>query len=410
MKRLSAISPLLGAAALVACAACTSTPPARLEAIRAAGQRLRERHPGRPVGGQGTLAEAKAFAATGESEEIDFWRLTSDPTPAELAELRAAFDGAGGRAVQILRPGEEFRAVRPAQMLAAAGDRAGDVLVAGTDRVLRVGPGGHVDWEKRGCGNVHCAYVHGNFVYYSNGAVYRVPRKGGTPWNNPERVWAPENVAGGGVLCFDMTPEGSLVMAVNSTCEVVELDLRSRIELARFAVDARNAEGKLPPPHGRIRCAHKTASGTYLVACAGAETVREFDRAGQVVWSVKAPAFVFDAVRRPNGIARDGPHGVQARRHGLLDAEAGGRPRPARRELHRAPAASERQPRGRHVGERRGRRLARGRVRGDVRKEGCLVARLVDGRQHDERAAPRLTREFEPQRTQRSQSAFKGER
>ena len=301
MKRLSAISPLLGAAALVACAACTSTPPAQLEAIRAAGQRLRERHPGKPVGGQGTLAEANAFAATGESEEIDFWRLTSDPTPAELAELRAAFDGAGGRAVQILRPGEAPHAVRPAQMLAVTGDRAGDVLVAGTDRVMRVGPGGHVDWEKRGCGNVHCAYVHGNFVYYSNGAVYRVPRKGGTPWNNPERVWAPENVAGGGVLCFDMTPEGSLVMAVNSTCEVVELDLRSRIELARFSVDARDAEGKLPPPHGRLRCAHKTPSGTFLVACAGAETVREFDRAGQVVWSVKAPAFVFDAVRRPNG-------------------------------------------------------------------------------------------------------------
>ena len=65
--------------------------------------------------------------------------------------------------------------------------------------------------------------------------------------------------------------------------------------------DARDASGNLPPPHGRIRCARKTSNGTYLVACAGAETVREFDRAGQVVWSVKAPAFVFDAVRRPNG-------------------------------------------------------------------------------------------------------------
>ena len=301
MKRISTIGPVIAAAALVACGACTSTPPAQLEAIRAAGRRIRERQPGKPVGGQGSIAEAKAFAASGESEEIDYWRLTSDPTPAELAELRAAFDGAGGRAVQILRPGEEPRAVQPTHALKVTGDLPGDVLLTGTDRVLRVGPGGHVDWEKRGCGNVHCAYVHGNFVYYSNGSVYRVPRKGGTPWNNPERVWEPENVAGGGVLCFDVTPEGSLVMAVNSTCEVVELDLRSRITLARFAVDARDASGNMPPPHGRIRCAHKTASGTYLVACAGAETVREFDRAGQVVWSVKAPAFVFDAVRRPNG-------------------------------------------------------------------------------------------------------------
>ena len=301
MKGCSDICCFMFAAALVACGACTSTPPAQLESIRAAGRRIRERDPGKPVGGQGTLAEAKAFAATGESEEIDFWRLTSDPSSAELAELRAAFDGAGGRAVQILRPGEEPRAVHPAHALKVTGDLPGDVLLAGTDRVLRVGPGGHVDWEKRGCGNVHCAYVVGNFVYYSNGVVYRVPRKGGTAWNNPERVWAPASCAGGGVLCFDVTPEGSLVMAVNSTCEVVELDLRSRIELARFAVDARDAAGNLPSPHGRLRCARKTASGTFLVACAGAETVREFDRAGQAVWSVKAPAFVFDAVRRPNG-------------------------------------------------------------------------------------------------------------
>lgn len=89
MKSISSIGPVVAAAALVACAACTSTPPAQLEDIRAAGQRLRERHPGKPVGGQGTLAEAKAFAASGESEEIDFWRLTSAPSPAELAELRA---------------------------------------------------------------------------------------------------------------------------------------------------------------------------------------------------------------------------------------------------------------------------------------------------------------------------------
>ena len=107
MKRLSAISPLLAAAALVACAACTSTPPAQLEAIRAAGQRLRERHPGKPVGGQGTLAEAKAFAATGESEEIDFWRLISDPSPAELAELRAMVVRIG--AGHGLREGQRVR-------------------------------------------------------------------------------------------------------------------------------------------------------------------------------------------------------------------------------------------------------------------------------------------------------------
>lgn len=300
MSRIPFLNQLLLASLLTACAACTSVPPSQLEEIRTAGRRLRERQPGKPVGGQGTLAEAKAFAAAGECEEIDYWRLNAAPSQAEHAELRAAFDGAGGRAVQILGPEDEIGHVHPAHALTVSGDISGDVLAVGTDRVFLAGPGGHVSWEKRGCGNVHCAYVYGNFVYYSNGAVYRVPRTC-TALANPERVWAPEDSAGGGVLCFDITPEGSLVMAANSTQEIVEMDIRSRIVLTRFKVDARNAAGALPPPHGRVRCVRKTSAGRYLVACAGAETVREFDRAGQVVWSVKAPTFVFDAARRPNG-------------------------------------------------------------------------------------------------------------
>ncbi len=287
-------------AAIAVVVGCSSVPPRQLEDIRAFGQYLRERAPGTPVGGAGSLADAKALAATGESEEIDYWQLDVMPTANEYAALRAVFDGAGGRAVQILKPGEKYRPLDTAQTLSIKGEMSGEVLATGTDRVFRVDPRGHVAWEKRGCGNVHCAYAHGDFIYYSNGAIYRVPRTCG-PWTNPERIWASEVNMGGGALCFDLTPEGTLVIGVNSTCEVVEMDVRSRRELAHFAVDAGNSSGEMPPPHGRVRCVRKTSKGTYLVACAGAETVREFNCVGQIVWSVKAPAFVFDVVRRPNG-------------------------------------------------------------------------------------------------------------
>lgn len=290
----------VAAAGVAIAAGCTTVVPSEIEAIRAEGAHLRERQPGRPVGGSGTLEQAKAFAATGESEEIDYWRLTSEPTAAERADLRAAFDGAGGRAVQILGPKDAWKRPATAPHLAVAGLLSGPVLAAGTDRVFLAGPDGSVKWEKRGCGNVHCVRRHGKFVYYSNGAIYRVPSES-RAWACPERVWAPSNAAGGGALCFDLTSAGTLVIAVNSTCEVVELDIRTRVEIVRFPVDAKDAKGEMPGAHGKIRCVRKTDKGTYLVSCAGAETVREYDKTGRLVWSVKAPAFTFDAVRRPNG-------------------------------------------------------------------------------------------------------------
>lgn len=291
----------LVAAGVAVLAGCASVPPpSEIEAIRAEGARLRERMPGKAVGGGGTLAQAKAFAATGESEEIDYWRLTTEPTADERADLRAAFDGAGGRAVQILGPEETWKRPATASRLAVAGLLSGPILAAGTDRVFLAGPDGVVKWEKRGCGNVHCVRRYGKFVYYSNGAIYRVP-SGSRIWACPERVWMPANVAGGGALCFDLTPAGTLVIAVNSICEVVEFDIRTRVEIVRFPVDAKDAKGEMPGAHGKIRCVRKTEKGTYLVSCAGAETVREYDKTGKLVWSVKAPAFTFDAMRRPNG-------------------------------------------------------------------------------------------------------------
>ena len=280
---------------------CASLPPSELEAIRAVGVRSRERLPHHPVGGAGTLAQAQAFVATGEAEEIDYWRFTTEPTSAERAALRTALDGAGGRAVQILGPDEKFVRRSYAPALQVSGRLDAPVLLAGTDRALAVNPDGRVAWEKRGCGNIHTVRPLGNFVYYSNGALYRVPYNCDT-WANPECVWKAANVVGGGVLCFDLTADGTFVFGVNSTEEVVELDPATRQERVRFAIDAHSgAKDGAIPAHGRIRGVHKTAAGTYLVSCAGLQQVREYDAQGRLLKTVASPNFVFDAIVRRNG-------------------------------------------------------------------------------------------------------------
>jgi len=64
----------------------------------------------------------------------------------------------------------------------------------------------------------------------------------------------------------------------------------------------------MPGLHGRFRMIRKTAAGTYLVCCSTANTVREFDAHGRLLWEQETPRLAsghaplaFDARRRANG-------------------------------------------------------------------------------------------------------------
>lgn len=180
----------------------------------------------------------------------------------------------------------------------------GPLLYAGYGRAVLVGEDGAVLRRWNGCGNIHCVRKTAEHLYWSNGRLWRVPLAGG----DPELVWRAQDEVGGGVLGFTIEPDGAIVMAVNSTCEIVELAPQAafppdapRRERVRFKVDARDAAGKLPGRHGRLRLVRKTPAGTYLVCCAGAACVREFDRKGKLLWEQPAPPFAFDCLRRANG-------------------------------------------------------------------------------------------------------------
>lgn len=276
------------------------TAAAYLEKIRGWALNARAFDPGVTVTAGGSDALAKDFVALGEAEEIDAWRV-ADPTPARVKELRAVFDNAGGKAVRLVDAhgkcldGPMPRPAKDAALL--TGTLSSPLHVAGSGRICILNPDGKVAWERRGCGNVHRVQRVGDYVYYSNGGVYRCR----LPSTKAEVVYLPANKAGGGALGFHVASDGNVVVAVNSTDEIVELDAATRREVVRFKVDAKDAKGVVPGRHTHLRMVRKTASGTYLVACMGAKRVREYDRAGKLVWEQDVAAPAFDVERRANG-------------------------------------------------------------------------------------------------------------
>lgn len=224
-----------------------------LERVREAGAKIRELRPGaKVIGVAPNEAFIKEFLATGEIEEVDAWRL----------------DGIKGNA--------------PKKILAAAYDRA-----------IIVNEKGEIIWSKPGCGNIHRVQKSGNWVYYSNGDLWKV--RCDILGAKAELVYRPKVRKGGGVLGFEICANGNIVMAVNSTSEIIELDAKGK-EVLRFPVKAENGGD-----HGKLRMVHKTAKGTYLVCAAGDATVREYDAKGNLVWEQKGPVFAFDCARLPNG-------------------------------------------------------------------------------------------------------------
>jgi len=245
------------------------TPAAYLERLRACGAALRRARPNARVvcrRDRTSAAFASALDAFGEGEEYEY---------------RA------GPAVRTL-----------------TGTLEGPVLFAGSGRAVLLGRDGEERASWTGCGNIHCVYRTATDLWWSNGAVWRRPLAGG----EPVCVWRAPNEVGGGVLGFELQPDGAVVMAVNSTREIVELapppafpPQAGYAVRRRFKVDARAAGGKEPGAHGALRLVHKTARGTYLTCCAGAACVREYDAAGKLVWEQAAAPFVFDCLRRANG-------------------------------------------------------------------------------------------------------------
>ena len=271
-----------------------------LEIVRAMASGVRAADPSAAIGAGGPYATddfAKAFIGFGESEEIDFWQI-ADPTPERVKMLRGLFDSAGGRAVRLVdAKGASLDPVAKTAPSRIDGTLPSPLLVAGTGRAYVLEPNGKISWLRTGCGNIHRVQRCGDSVYYSNGDLFRCR----LPHTKAELVYRPKSRVGAGVLGFEVMPNGNIVLAVNSTDEIVELEAGTGREIVKFRADPKNAKGETPGAHGHLRMIRKTAKGTYLVCCAGASCVREYDARGKLVWEQSVPVMAFDCWRRANG-------------------------------------------------------------------------------------------------------------
>ncbi len=271
-----------------------------LEIVRAMASGVRAADPSAAIGAGGPCVTddfAKAFIGFGESEEIDFWQI-ADPTPERVKMLRGLFDSAGGRAVRLVdAKGASLDPVAKTAPSRIDGTLPSPLLVAGTGRAYVLEPNGKISWLRTGCGNIHRVQRCGDSVYYSNGDLFRCR----LPHTKAELVYRPKSRVGAGVLGFEVMPNGNVVLAVNSTDEIVELEAGTGREIVKFRADPKNAKGETPGAHGHLRMIRKTAKGTYLVCCAGASCVREYDARGKLVWEQSVPVMAFDCWRRANG-------------------------------------------------------------------------------------------------------------
>jgi len=178
---------------------------------------------------------------------------------------------------------------------AFAADISSPLLVAGSGRAALVDQKGNIAWEKKGCGNIHRVWLRGNHVYYSNGDLRRID----LVTDEDSLVYRPAPKEG--VWGFEVLANGNLVVAVNATDEIVELQAETLKEIVRFKVDPRSAKGETPNPHNHLRMIRKTAAGTYLVCCSVGRMVREYDAAGKLLWEQETPALAFDCLRLKNG-------------------------------------------------------------------------------------------------------------
>ena len=171
------------------------------------------------------------------------------------------------------------------------------LLTCGQGRAFLVAPDGHVAWNVSGCGNIHRVWRHGDWIYWSNGNLHRTDILTG----KSELFYSPCEKEG--LYGFEILPNGNVVVAENGTDFVVELKAGTTEPVVKFKADPRRADGTLPNAHHHFRMVRKTPQGTYLVCCSGAGVVREYDKAGALVWEQPTPgsALAFDALRRANG-------------------------------------------------------------------------------------------------------------
>lgn len=170
------------------------------------------------------------------------------------------------------------------------------LITCGGGAVWTIDPDGKVLWRKDGCGNIHRAIKRGDKVYWSNGNIWVTEMSTGKT-----ELFYFKPAKREGTYGFDITKDGTMVVAENATDFITEMKLDTKEVITRIKGDPRDAKGNTPGAHHHYRMVSKTHTGTYLVCCSGAHIVREYDAKGKLLWEQPAPDLAFEAFRRKNG-------------------------------------------------------------------------------------------------------------
>lgn len=175
---------------------------------------------------------------------------------------------------------------------AAEGKPAYDIIVGPNGTLKKKDRQFNDTWSLNVGGLIHdlTRLPNGNILYANGNCAAEITAEGKQVW-----IYKPVFAKGGGPYSVQRMPNGSTVIGENSTGDILEVDPKGNI------TDSFKTLNITRGSHGNLRLVRKTPQGTYLVCHSGENTVREYTKTGNVVWTQKTKGLAFKAVRLPNG-------------------------------------------------------------------------------------------------------------
>lgn len=167
----------------------------------------------------------------------------------------------------------------------------GQILTAGSRRVMILSPAGQVLWERQ-TGLTHDVWMlpGGNILYADEATVTEVTRDQKVVFQ-----YRPAPNKGGGAFSCQRLENGNTLVGENSTGKVLEVDRQGKV------VFSLQTSPFTPGDHQNMRMARKLKNGNYLVCQSGAARVKEYTPRGEVVLDLKVDKLAFSAIRTPAG-------------------------------------------------------------------------------------------------------------
>jgi outer membrane protein assembly factor BamB len=158
----------------------------------------------------------------------------------------------------------------------------------GAGKVYLVNKEGKIEWEFKALGAQDVWMLpNGNILVSHVKGVREVTHEGQVAW---EFKTAPKNE----VHACQPLPDGVVMIAESGPCRLIEVNRKNEIvHEVKLTTNCTNT-------HGQMRAARKLANGNYIVGQYSDRVVREYDRAGKIVWEFKHRN-AFAGVRLPNG-------------------------------------------------------------------------------------------------------------